>query len=90
MMPHRVTKSSRSVCKSAAPLFSATVRMMMPNPGGRMLCIRRFKRFRSSSLLMRPDSETLSLKGTKTMYRPGSVTSAVKRGPFELMGSLAT
>ena len=55
-----------------------------------MLCIRRFKRFRSSSLLMRPDSETLSLKGTKTMYRPGSVTSAVKRGPFELMGSLAT
>ena len=76
-----------SASSSATRLPSATVRTITPKFLGLILCNNCFKRARSSLDLIFWETETLSLNGIKTRYRPAKDSSHVSRGPFVEIGS---
>ena len=78
-----------SLSSSSTFLPSATVRMMTPKLFGLMLWMSFFNRLRSSLLCIFCDTDTLLENGTNTTYLPAKEISAVIRGPFVLIGSLA-
>lgn len=68
----------------------AAVRMMTPKFFGRTAAAMRFNRFFSSAERIFCERKTFDEKGTSTTLRPASEMSAVRRGPFVEMASLAT
>ena len=76
-----------SASSSATRFPSATVRTITPKFFGLMLCNNCFKRARSSLDLIFWETETLSLNGIRTRYRPAKDSSHVSRGPLVEIGS---
>ena len=87
---HFFIKSFKSASSSETVWFSATVRTITPKFFGFIDCINSFKRLFSSKFLIFEETEILSAKGINTKYLPAKLISVVIRGPFALIGSLAT